>query len=81
MNIKKVLWRSLLEMFNRYAVPPNAAITSEWPLLLYVQFTCNIYGKFFLLLLKVEEVEKLGCKLSGYIWGQFAWDTPFYKRS
>ena len=41
-------------------------------------FNCDIYTEFVLLLLKKEEVERLGRKLSGYLWGQFAWGTnPF----
>ena len=34
-----------------------------------------LYAKFILLLLKNEEVGKSGCKLSGYMWGQFASNT------
>ena len=38
---------------------------------LFATFTLD----FFLLLLKNEEVEKLGLKLSGYMWGKYALDT------
>ena len=56
-------------------VNPKAAFTSEWPSLSCARFTCDIYASFFLLSLKNEEVEKLWCKLSGYMWEQFALDT------
>ena len=48
---------------------------SEWPLLSCERFTCNIYAKFFLLLLDNEEFEKLQCKLSGYMYRQYTLDT------
>ena len=34
-----------------------------------------LYAKFYLLLVKNEEVKKLGCKLSVYMWGHLALDT------
>ena len=40
---------------------------------------CAIYLQhlryIFSLIAKIEEVEKLGCKLSGHMWGQYALDT------
>ena len=45
------------------------------PLLSCARFTCDIYAKFFLLLLNNEEVEKLRCKLSGYMYGRYTLDT------
>ena len=56
-------------------VSPKAAIKSKWPLLSCARFTCDIYAKFVLLLLSNEEVQTLGCKLPGYMLGQFALDT------
>ena len=44
------------------------------PLLRFARFSCDIYAKFFLLLLNNEEVEKLRCKLSGYIFRQYTLD-------
>ena len=45
------------------------------PLLSCAQFTCDFYAKFFLLLLNNEEVEKLRCRLSGYMYRQYTLDT------
>ena len=42
------------------------------PLLSCARFTCD---NFFLLLLNNEEVEKLRCKLSGYMYGRYTLDT------
>ena len=44
-------------------------------LLSCARFTYDIYIKFFLLLLNNEEVEKLRCKLSGYMYGRHTLDT------
>ena len=45
------------------------------PLLSCARFTCDIYVKVFLLLLNNEKVEKLRCKLSGYMYRQYTLDT------
>ena len=44
-------------------------------LLSCARFTCDIYANFFLLLLNNKVVEKLQCKLSGYMYGQYTLDT------
>ena len=62
-------------------VPCRAAITSKWPLISCMQLTDDIYANFFLFLLKEEEVKKLECKLSCYMWGQFAVDIKPSKDS
>ena len=40
-----------------------------------LRFACDIYDKFFILLLNNEKVEKLRCKLSGYMYGRYTLDT------
>ena len=40
------------DIISPTTVPPKAAITSEWPSLSCARFTCDIYARFFLLLLK-----------------------------
>ena len=65
----------LLHILGLTTVPAKAAITSKWPLLLCTRFSCDIYANFFSLIAKNEEVESLGCKLFGYMWGQFPLDT------
>ena len=59
--------------FHLYLAQPRSF--PKQPLLSCARFICDIYAKFFLLLLKIEEVEKLECKLSGFMWGQYAWDS------
>ena len=36
---------------------------------------CDVYARFVLLLLKNEEVGKLGCELFDYMWGLYALET------
>ena len=60
------------------------ALLSKVALLSCARFTCDIYAKFFLLLLNNKEVQKLRSKLTGYMYVTYTLDTnpsPDGKRS
>ena len=57
------------ELPNLITVLPKAAVLS------CARFTCDIYARFFLLLLNNKEVQKLRSKLTGYMYVQYTLDT------
>ena len=75
-SVVKVFLQDTSKMFRIATFPPKAPITPSVP---YSRVRDLLYANFILILLKNEEVEKLGCNLKGR-WGQFSRDTNLSKQ-